>query len=68
MRQHDHGDEIGWFAAHGIDPFMLAIGYYGEYCEQHPRPFREARKPRPKIVVRRKGQHKKAWPKRKFGK
>src|SRR5580693_2121060 len=22
MRQHDHGDEIGWFAAHGIDPFM----------------------------------------------
>src|SRR5437016_3362084 len=34
MAQHQYGDEVGWWAAHGLDPFKLAIGYYGEY-EQH---------------------------------
>lgn len=26
--QHDHGDELGWWRSHGIDPFELAIKLY----------------------------------------
>jgi len=32
MAQHDHGDELGWWAARGVrDPFALAIEYYQRY-------------------------------------
>jgi hypothetical protein len=32
MAQHAHGDELAWWAAHGItDPFALAISYYERY-------------------------------------
>ena len=32
MAQHHHGDELGWWAAHGVtDPFALAITYYQRY-------------------------------------
>ncbi len=50
MAQHHYGDEVGWWSAHGIDPFNLAIGYYGEYEQQHPKPVkpRLERKGKPK--------------------
>lgn len=37
MAQHDHGDEIGWWAAHGCrDPFMRSLAYYCRYLrEEH---------------------------------
>lgn len=32
MAQHAHGDELGWWKAHGIDdPFELCIEYYERY-------------------------------------
>jgi hypothetical protein len=32
MAQHAHGDELAWWAAHGVtDPFALAISYYERY-------------------------------------
>lgn len=31
MRQHEFGDEVLWWSAHGIDPFKLAIRLYKEY-------------------------------------
>ena len=31
MRQHAYGDELGWWSAHGRDPFKLAISYYAEF-------------------------------------
>jgi hypothetical protein len=32
MAQHHHGDELAWWAAHGIaDPFALAQDYYQRY-------------------------------------
>jgi hypothetical protein len=32
MRQHSHGDEVGWWAAHGIhDPWALCLRYYRAY-------------------------------------
>jgi hypothetical protein len=32
MAQHYSGDELGWWAAHGIaDPFALAQEYYQRY-------------------------------------
>lgn len=31
MRQHAFGSEIGWWHAHGIDPFQKAMRYYAVY-------------------------------------
>lgn len=32
MRQHAHGDELGWWSAHGVgDPFRLCQRYYAAY-------------------------------------
>jgi hypothetical protein len=32
LAQHYHGDELGWWAAHGVaDPFALAEQYYRRY-------------------------------------
>jgi len=32
MAQHAHGDELDWWAAHGVrDPFELCIDYYKRY-------------------------------------
>lgn len=32
MRQHAYGDELGWWAAHGVkDPFALAIQYHQRF-------------------------------------
>lgn len=38
MRQTDHGDELGWWRAHGHDPFQLAISYYREFQSTRPEP------------------------------
>lgn len=35
-RQHAHGDEIGWWNAHGIDPFALAQRLYAQYRLENP--------------------------------
>lgn len=32
--QHAFGDELGWFTAHGINPFQRALRYYGAYVAQ----------------------------------
>jgi hypothetical protein len=69
MRQHDHGDEMGWFAAHGINPFTLAMRYFEEYAKQadakaeHRERKQAARKPKRKTKI---AQRKQPWPKRKF--
>lgn len=35
MQQHDHGDELGWWALRGVrDPFALCIEYYQRFKEQ----------------------------------
>jgi len=32
MAQHAHGDELGWWSAHGVDdPFALALRYYRKF-------------------------------------
>ncbi len=32
MAQHDHGDELGWWSAHGVkDPFALCMKYYARF-------------------------------------
>lgn len=37
MRQHESGDELGWWAAHGIsDPFGRAMRYYAAYQAERP--------------------------------
>lgn len=48
MAQHAHGDELGWWSAHGIDPFELAIKYYKRYGGDggKPRVRRKTIKPR----------------------
>ena len=39
MAQHEYGDELGWWAAHGIhDPFALAIRLYKQYGGDGGRP------------------------------
>lgn len=37
MAQHYHGDELGWWLAHGVaDPFALALEYYQRYQRIKP--------------------------------
>jgi hypothetical protein len=37
MRQHDSGDELTWWAAHGtFDPFGRAMRYYAQYQAECP--------------------------------
>lgn len=36
MAQHEWGDEVGWWNAHGIDPFERAQRYYARYLSQRP--------------------------------
>lgn len=32
MAMHDYGDEVGWWAVHGIvDPFAMCMRYYAAY-------------------------------------
>jgi hypothetical protein len=31
MALHAHGDEVGWWGAHGLDPFELCIEYYARF-------------------------------------
>ena len=51
LRQHAFGSERDWWCGHGIDPFKLAIAYYGEYEQHHQRPVkpRAERKTNPTI-------------------
>ena len=38
MAQHYHGDELGWWLAHGVaDPFALALDYYQRYQRIKPK-------------------------------
>lgn len=47
-RQHAHGDELGWWSAHGIDPFKLAARLYARYRRENPKaPAPHVRKQRP---------------------
>ena len=35
MEQHDHGHELGWWAARGVkDPFALCLEYYARYQQE----------------------------------
>jgi len=35
MTQHDYGDELGWWALHGVhDPFQLCIDHYNRYLRE----------------------------------
>ena len=34
MRQHAYGDELGWWSAHGKDPFVLALQYNALYANE----------------------------------
>jgi len=35
MAMHDHGDEVGWWAAHGVsDPFSMCLRYYKAYRKE----------------------------------
>ena len=35
MTQHDYGDELGWWLAHGVkDPFALCIAHYERYLRE----------------------------------
>src|SRR4029077_1910418 len=35
MAQHEWGDELGWWSAHGIaDPFALCLKYYRRYTKE----------------------------------
>lgn len=59
MAQHAFGDEVLWFAAHGIDPFKLATRLYKQYggtggTARGPRKLkpRKPRKDRTKIKSR----------------
>jgi hypothetical protein len=37
MRQHESGDELSWWAAHGVpDPFGRAMRYYAAYQAERP--------------------------------
>lgn len=63
MRQHAFGSERDWWCGHGIDPFKLAIAYYGEYEQHHQRPVKSAGKPKRKAKI---PQRRNPWPKRKF--
>jgi hypothetical protein len=36
MAQHAYGDELGWWAEHGVsDPFLLCQRYYERYRKEH---------------------------------
>ena len=38
MAMHDHGDEVGWWAAHGVsDPFSMCLRYYKAYKKESER-------------------------------
>jgi hypothetical protein len=71
MRQHAHGDELGWWFMHKRNPFKLAISYYREYGGEggKPRPSKmakpvKARKPR---AARQKIKSRAGWwPHRRF--
>jgi len=69
MRQHAHGDEVGFWAAHGIpDPFGRAMRYYSAWFAQaatEPQERRSAPKPRkPKAAIKshRKPRGGAGWP------
>jgi hypothetical protein len=68
MAQHDYGDELGWWHAHGIDPFILSLMYFEEYarhadltCDRKERKQALARKPKRKAKI---PQRKNPWPKK----
>jgi hypothetical protein len=69
MRQHDFGDELGWWSAHGIDPFGTAEYYFGQYSKQADAILRRAgmdrlvRKPNRTAKI---ASRKQPWPKRKM--
>lgn len=47
--QHDFGDELGWWAAHGVkDPFALCIKYYSAYGGKGGRPIRKGKAGKPR--------------------
>lgn len=54
MRQHAHGDELGYWAAHGVaDVFALCIAYYRRYGGDGGSVQVKAYKPRKRAKVRR---------------
>jgi hypothetical protein len=34
MDQHQHGDELGWWAARGLNPFVLCLAHYNRYLKE----------------------------------
>jgi hypothetical protein len=73
MRQHNYGDELGFWAAHGtFDPFGRAMRYYAEYQAECPSKTAGApavSKPRKtKVRIKPLGRAPvgRLWPKRKF--
>jgi hypothetical protein len=60
MRQHAYGDELGFWAAHGVpDPFGRSMRYYAAYqaeCPSKPADASSASRPR-KSKVRAKPHH-----------
>lgn len=39
MAQHAFGDEVSWWHAHGVHPFVRALRYYGRYLQSLGMPF-----------------------------
>lgn len=73
MRQHAHGDEIGWWAAHGIrDVFTLALMFNARYRHETGKdaaehfPLKRVRKSRPKRERQRAASGLRPVPKQKM--
>ena len=60
MAQHRYGDELGWWSAHGIEPFSLTMWYYTSYlASRKPAESRSASRPRkPKARAKTRQQRK----------
>jgi hypothetical protein len=57
MAQHAHGDELGWWRAHGVnDVFALALDHVARYLKENP----DA--PAPRVQKRRRAKMKRTAP------
>jgi hypothetical protein len=66
MAQHRYGDEVGWWKAHGIDPFATAVRYYKQYGGDGGKPQRKRVREIDYPVSTATNWRNRPWPKQEF--